>query len=57
LNIKVGQSEEEESVATLQIFSSDVMRLTTAIDKLYELAEDLPVKITKNYDQQLDGDE
>lgn len=57
INIKVGQNEEEESVATLQIFSSDVMRMTAAMDKLYELAEDLPVKITKNYDQQLDGDE
>lgn len=57
LNIKWGQREEEESSATLQIFSHDVWKLNNALDRLHELADGLPVKITKNYEQELSGDE
>jgi ACT domain-containing protein len=51
LNMRIGQREEEESSASLQIFSHDTMRFNTALDKIYELAEGLPVKITKTYDE------
>jgi hypothetical protein len=56
-NMKIGQSEADDSVATLQIFSTDIMRFNTALDKIYELAEGLPVEISKNYDEKPgDGD-
>ena len=49
IHIHCGQRAEEESSATIQIFSNDVLRLNSAIDTLYEAAEDLPVQINKNY--------
>jgi len=56
VNIKCGQRDNEDSSATLQVFSHDMLRLNAALDKLYELATELDVVISKNYDQQLDGD-
>jgi ACT domain-containing protein len=53
LNMNCGQREDEESSATLQIFSHDVMRLNNAIDRLYEAAQDQPVKISKQYEKEL----
>ena len=53
LNMTCGQREDEESSATLQIFSHDIMRLNNALDSLYDAAKDQPVKISKNYDKEL----
>jgi len=50
MNLTCGQREDEESSATLQIFSHDILKLNNALEKLHEAAESLPVKITKNYD-------
>lgn len=57
LNIKMGQRTTEESTATLQIFTHDVWKLNSALDQLYELAENKPVEIIKNYDNKISGDD
>jgi len=57
INIKAGQKTEEKSQATIQIFSHDQELLNHALDQLYELSKKLEIKISKNYDNTMEGDE
>ena len=50
INIKWGQNEDEESSATFQMFSPDIMKLNNVLDELYELADAKNITISKNYD-------